>query len=101
MQDGSTISIHASFSASGSNIILNLFQSATTHSVPFSDVYYKWQFLGIFREGIVGGYALNSIVKESPSTFIISGAATFTLLVGAETDGSNPFLGVMSRFSIH
>ena len=53
MQDGSTISIHASFSASGSNIILDLFQSAITHSVPFSDVYYKWQFLGIFREGIV------------------------------------------------
>ena len=100
MEDSGTVSLQLAFDVSGSEIVFDYFQSITTFSVPFTDVQNKWHFLGIYREGAVGGYVYDGAESISPNFFTVLPSPTFTLHIGAEAGGANPYLGAMSRFSI-
>ena len=93
--------MEATFSASGSNILLDFYQSASTLTVPFSDFQNKWHFLGLYKEDSNGGYSYDGMWEESSTTLSVPVIATFSLNVGAASGGTNSYLGVMARFSIH
>ena len=92
--------MQAGFTGSGTDVILDFFQSTTTQTFPFSEFERKWHFLGAYREGAIGGYAYDGVEKQSSNSLALSGAAT-SLHIGGEDGGTNPFLGVISRFSIY
>lgn len=83
--------MQAAFTVSSSDIVLDFFQTTSTLTVPFSDFQYKWHFLGVYREGAIGGYTYEGMQKQSSNSLTVAGSPIFTLLIGAAAGGSNPF----------
>ena len=63
MEDSGTVNMQAAFSVSGSDIVLDFFESTSTFTFPFSAIQNKWHFLGLYREGAIGGYAFNGVER--------------------------------------
>ena len=68
--------------------------------MPFSQIQNKWHFLGVYREGAIGGYAYDGIHSQVSNSLTVAGSPFYTLHIGADGGGNSPYLGVMARVSV-
>lgn len=61
----------------------------------------KWHFFSLYREDNRGGYAYDGVEKHSTSTLVAKTTTPLSVNIGITAANTNPYLGVMSRFSIH